>query len=258
MPHKKKSFVFYGDWLDAILEVECKDTQLGVFIALAKFALDGEEPADKNIKTLFNFMKGTLERDALKYQQKIEKCSAAGRKHTGNQYTRAKGEEMQNGTDVPSPSIFGTNGTVNVNDNVNVNDIDNNIIHVDEAGEIVEVENMDETIDTLTDKIPFDKFWDAYDKKNDRKQCEKKWNDLSKKQQEKAMEGVRIYLINQPNKQYRRDPIRYLRDKMWNNSEICQNIYDSTTTNTNKPAGEGQQRRGELGEIETMLRKGQS
>lgn len=267
MPHKYSSFVFYSDWFDAITQLEDKSFQLAIYNAVARFALDGEEPEDTSVKTLFNFMRGQIERDKAKYEIQRQQRSNAGKKHKGNQHTRAKEKAEEIGTSVPIRSKNGTNGTVNVNvnDNVNVNVIEttNNINIHEEEIEIVETETIDSTeiIEANIDKIPFETFWDAYDKKNDRKQCEKKWNALSKKKQEKALNGVNIYKANQPNKQYRKDPIRYLRDAMWDNSEICKEIYGDATNNTNttginQPIGEGGRRRTQLDTLEAALRQG--
>lgn len=262
MQHKNKSFVFYNDWYDAICEIDNRDVQLELFLAVARFALDEVEPEDKTVKTLFNFMLGQIKRDKVKYDINRKQRSEAGKNHKGNQYTRAKEKAEENGTSVPFRSKNGTNRTVNVNENVNVNaNDDNNVIVVDTTTntdniEIVEAETIEET---FTDKIPFHVFWEAYDKKNDRKQCESKWNNLSMKKQTMAMEGVRIYKINQPNKRYRKDPIRYLRDAMWENSEICKEIiYDNdNTSNNTMPIGEGGRRRTQLDNLEAALHKGQ-
>lgn len=119
----KDTFVFYKDWLDAI-ETLSPESQIKMFFTISRYAIYGELPSDASIIPIFQFLKGTIDRDAAKYEAKIDNRSRAGKNHTGNQYTRAK--NGTNGTSVPNvPNLEqngtnGTNGTVNVNDNIRV------------------------------------------------------------------------------------------------------------------------------------------
>lgn len=118
----RESCIFYSDWLETALAIEDPAKRSIFFEAVLKYALTGEEintPAD--VRLVMTIVKKSIDRDREKYEQKIEKRREAGKKHTGNQYTRAKAKELmeqmeqvsQNGTD-----------NDNGNDNVNVNDND--------------------------------------------------------------------------------------------------------------------------------------
>ena len=118
----KDSFIFYLSQYQAIACLT--NEQLGrLFRTIFEMKLGNEVIIDDDIRIAFNFINNQLNIDADKWEEEKNKRSEAGKKHTGNQYTRIKEmEQMEqcsnrsklNGTN-------GTNGTVNVNDNVNEN-----------------------------------------------------------------------------------------------------------------------------------------
>jgi len=63
--------------------------------------------------------------------------------------------------------------------------------------------------------IPFDNFWNAYDKKTDRSKTEKKWKSLSNKKRELAMNSVKDYVKNTPEKKFRKNAITWLNGECW-------------------------------------------
>lgn len=114
----KDSFVFRREWRDAISGLP-DEVRLEVYEAIIEYGTLGTLPSGlKQLAGLaFNFAKAALDRDIERYEEVRKKRSEAGRQHKGNQYT-------QNGTSVPKMEQMeqnGTNGTDNVN--VNVNDI---------------------------------------------------------------------------------------------------------------------------------------
>lgn len=62
----------------------------------------------------------------------------------------------------------------------------------------------------------FDDFWDLYEKKRDKEKCKDKWSKISSKDKLEIMEFIPKYKASQPDSQYRKDPIRFLNNKTWN------------------------------------------
>ena len=99
----KKSFVLYYDQKQVVDELS--DEQAGkLFKAIYEY------------KIIFIPFKTAFDRDEIKWEETSKKRSEAGKKHTGNQYTRKKEMEQMEQN--------GTNGTVtvSVSDTVTVND----------------------------------------------------------------------------------------------------------------------------------------
>lgn len=123
---KRKSFVFYRDWYDTICKLDEK-TGFELSKAIMSIAF-GEEPQSLSNTTeaMLMLVRPQIERDFDKWLDIREKRSIAGRKHTGNQHVR-KVEQMEqvlsNGTNDNKMEQSGTNGTVNVNVNVDNNDV---------------------------------------------------------------------------------------------------------------------------------------
>lgn len=119
----KKSFILYNDQKEVIDELN--DEQAGkLFKAIYEYNVNQKETLTGILKLVFIPFKTSFDRDEEKWEEIIEKRSEAGKKHTGNQYTRKKEKEIgTNGTSVPKMEQNGTNGTVSVsvNDSVSVN-----------------------------------------------------------------------------------------------------------------------------------------
>ncbi len=127
----KDSFVFYREWKDALRELPA-DERCAVYEAIIDYATTGKTSELSQVaKFAFGFMRGTLDRDNLKWEDIRRKRSEAGKKHSGNQHTQTE-PNGTNGTNVPKMEQVsqkwnkcpknGTNGTVyvNVNEDVNV------------------------------------------------------------------------------------------------------------------------------------------
>jgi hypothetical protein len=78
--------------------------------------------------------------------------------------------------------------------------------------------------ETIKYKYAFEDFWLAYDKKVDKKQTQVVWNKLSPEDRILAVEGMGNHK-NGRERKYWKDPIRYLRDRRWED--------ETTNTNTN-------------------------
>lgn len=59
----------------------------------------------------------------------------------------------------------------------------------------------------------FDEFWNLYDKRVGRAKCEKLWSKLTAKEKRDCIQYVPLYVQAQPDKQYRKNPETFLRNK---------------------------------------------
>lgn len=63
----------------------------------------------------------------------------------------------------------------------------------------------------------FDEFWNIYDKKVDRSKALKLWNGLLETEIKQILEYVPKYKLATPDKQFRKDPATFLRNRSWEN-----------------------------------------
>jgi hypothetical protein len=77
--------------------------------------------------------------------------------------------------------------------------------------------------ETIIYKYAFDDFWQAYDKKVDKKQTLAVWNKLSDDDRTLAVEGMGNHKSGRERK-YWKDPVRYLRDKRWEDETTTTNV----------------------------------
>jgi hypothetical protein len=82
---------------------------------------------------------------------------------------------------------------------------------------------IDNTKKEITYKYTFDDFWQAYDKKVDKKQTLTVWNKLSTEDRTLAVEGMGNHK-NGREKKYWKDPVRYLRDRRWEDETTTTNV----------------------------------
>lgn len=61
----------------------------------------------------------------------------------------------------------------------------------------------------------FSQWWTLYDKSRDKASCQAKWKTIPHDTHVAIMEHTRAYLVAQPDKLYRKDPIRYLTKQSW-------------------------------------------
>ena len=76
---------------------------------------------------------------------------------------------------------------------------------------------------------PFENFWDAYDKKVGKPKCEKLWHKLSMNERVACLNYIPLYKQAQPDKQYRKNPETFLRNKSWNDELIYRNGTDKSS-----------------------------
>jgi hypothetical protein len=74
----------------------------------------------------------------------------------------------------------------------------------------------------------FEQFWLLYGRKGTKKVARTHWDKLSIKDREACMQSTPDYLASRPEKVYRKDAERYLRDRIWENEIVAPPV--STTT----------------------------
>lgn len=138
----KKSFILYHDQKEVIDELD--DEQAGkLFKAIYEYNVNKKITLTGALKLVFIPFKTSFDRNDAEWNDVAKKRSEAGKRHTGNQYTRKK-ENGTNGTSVPTEETIdkkgenkikwinqmeqmgqnGTNGTVSVSvsDSVSVSE----------------------------------------------------------------------------------------------------------------------------------------
>ena len=76
----------------------------------------------------------------------------------------------------------------------------------------------------------FEAFWEAYGKKRGRRDVEAYWARLPARDKAAALSGVPGYVAANPDPAYRKDPIRYLRHRCWEDEN-----YSTTDKKPNEP-----------------------
>jgi hypothetical protein len=89
---------------------------------------------------------------------------------------------------------------------------------------------VNKKVNNVSDR--FDEFWELYEKKVGKEKAKSKWIKLKENEKEKCLLSIPSYKIARPNPVYRKDPERYLSNKVWED-EIPNGVV-STTLNTNQ------------------------
>ena len=66
----------------------------------------------------------------------------------------------------------------------------------------------------------FDKFWTLYGKSIDKQKCLDKFVKLTEDEIKTIFETLPVYLLQTPDKKYRKNPLTYLNGKCWNDIDI--------------------------------------
>jgi DNA-binding transcriptional MerR regulator len=69
-------------------------------------------------------------------------------------------------------------------------------------------------------KILFDEFWTLYSKSIDKQKCLDKFEKLSDEEIKSIFETLPFYIIQTPDKTYRKNPLTYLNGKCWNDIDL--------------------------------------
>ena len=199
MSKGKKSFILYLDQQELFNKLP--DEIAGKLIKHIFSYVNCENPEanDLLLDIAFSPIKQSLKRDLSKWETQLEQRSKAGKISAQRRATKAN-EVQRKATTVESRS---TNPTDSVSVSVSVN-------------ESVSVSDKEVT------NTRFAEFWDLYGKKVDRPKCEKKFSKLTSTEIVLLFTNLPLYIKSKPEKQYRKDPIRWLNGKCWNDEIILQ------------------------------------
>lgn len=76
----------------------------------------------------------------------------------------------------------------------------------------------------------FEIFWGVYDKKSSRAECLKVWKTLTKANHAAIMNHLNFYITSTPDKQYRKDPLNYLKNKCWEDEVVVKSAVSKPVT----------------------------
>lgn len=96
------------------------------------------------------------------------------------------------------------------------------IAYAEYVGGSPDVNAMTEQRTEVAEVLPslFDEFWNLYDKKVGKTKAANLWFRLTSKEKHACLDYVPKYKAAQPDKQYRKNPETFLRNKCWNDELI--------------------------------------
>lgn len=176
----KNSFILYHDQKQVFDELT--DEQAGKLIkAIYEYNINGKVKLTGALRLVFIPFKTAFDRNNEKWDETAEKRSEAGKKHTGNQHTRKKQQDLEQ-----MEQVFqnGTNGTVSVSVSGSVND--NVSVNVNDSVSV----NIPDTPNTVFQFC--NSIYKNYDESNLKKSCER----FFKYYKEKSGKALIIGVIN--------------------------------------------------------------
>ena len=120
----RESFVIHTEYIEDLPE----ENKAEFLMYIYNYGAKGIEPELEGFaKTVWLKIQRRIDADREQYESTINARSAAGKKHKGNQYTKATEQNGTNGTQSQTLEQNGTNGTVNEfeSDNESDNEFDN-------------------------------------------------------------------------------------------------------------------------------------
>lgn len=120
---------------------------------------------------------------------------------------------------------------------LDLEDMDDSVVEESATPEVVVVEDEEPEVMALPD-TGFDIFWSVYDKKVGKEVSKLAWGKLKKTDHKDIMNHLEDYVKSTPEKQYRKDPVNYLKDKVWQDEVVERVIAPvvSTSNNTQQPS----------------------
>lgn len=230
---KRDSFVFYTSFSDAISELD-EASRLAVYEAIVQYASTGDMPELSGVpKAIMTLIKPQIDANTRRYENGSLGGRPAKEEKENRRKTKAKPNKNQTETK-RKPNV-----------NVNVNDLEKEKIQKEKDG-------IDQPANPVNDpptheahevagsaaaakeaaKAPdpdFEAFWEAYGKKRGRRDVEAYWARLPARDKAAALSGVPGYVAANPDPAYRKDPIRYLRHRCWEDEN-----YSTTDKKTNE------------------------
>lgn len=190
----RKSFILHHDSLNVLDDLTNEQAGL-LFKAIKAYHLSDDLTLDVLTNIAMSPFRNQFDRDAEKYEKLCEKNrliaeSRYNTKSTSGRSGKKKSPQLTKSTDNDSKS---KNDSKNDSDSDSKKEVTNN---------------------------RFAEFWDLYGKKVDRPKCEKKFSKLTKPEIELLFANLPAYIKSKPEKQYRKDPIRWLNNECWNDEII--------------------------------------
>ena len=194
MSKKRKSFIVHHDSLNVLDDLT--DDQAGLlFKAIKAYHLGNDIKLDSLTNIAMSPFRNQFERDAEKYEKLCEKNRLIAESRYNTKSTNGESGNQVS----PQP----TKSTNNDSKSDSGNDSDS------------KSDSKKEVTNTR-----FAEFWDLYGKKVDRPKCEKKFSKLTDSDIELLFTNLPLYIKSKPEKQYRKDPIRWLTGNCWNDEII--------------------------------------
>lgn len=193
MNDKKKSFLLYLDTLEILHKLT--DEQAGKLLkAFLAYHSEQDLNLDPMLDLVFFSFQAQFERDGLKYNKIVER----------NKNNGSKGGRPKNPSKPKKPSgLSGNPSKPKKADSDKDSDSDSG-----------------KDSDNKVTNNRFAEFWDLYGKKVDSAKCKAKFSKLTSSDIELIFKNLPAYVASQPDKQYRKNPITWLRNKCWNDEVI--------------------------------------
>ena len=127
----------------------------------------------------------------------------------------------ENGTqNVPESSRVGAGDAHAQSKRVGVR-VNNNNINNNEDNNVINKAENEKSEEKKKNAAPtFDEFWELYDKKVDRRKAQPLWEKLSRRDREAIIAYIPQYIEAQPDKQFRKHPTTFLRNRSWEDEII--------------------------------------
>lgn len=229
----KETFVVKTAWKSVFDNLS--DKQAGILIkAVFEYMATGEIPAglaDGEIKMALRFMAIDFDAFNKAYESRCATNRENGRK--GADFGKLGGRPSKEDKTPKNPEKPRTGLKNPLNDNDNDNDLEKEKIQKEKDGidkpsdqpanpvndhptnDAHEVAGSAAAKEAKAPDPDFEAFWEAYGKKRGRRDVEAYWARLPARDRTAALAGVAAYVAANPEPVYRKDPIRYLRHRCW-------------------------------------------
>ena len=106
-------------------------------------------------------------------------------------------------------------------DSLDILNLEPQTLQEEVAVEVTEVITVEEDAeDIATPDRGFEIFWSMYDKKVNKVASLKAWGKLRPTDHMAIMQHVEVYVESTPEKQFRKDPVNYLKDRVWEDEVV--------------------------------------
>ena len=201
----RKSFILHHDSLNVLDDLT--DDQAGLlFKAIKAYHLGDEFELDVLTNIAMSPFRNQFDRDAVKYENLCEKNRLIAENRYNTKSTTGKAGNQ------PLPEVTKSTDNDSKSKSKSKSKRDN---------------DSDSKKEVTNDR--FAEFWDLYGKKVGRPKCEKKFSRLTSTEIVLLFTNLPLYIKSKPDKQYRKDPIKWLNGKCWNDEVITNEKHENNT-----------------------------